>query len=51
MSEPRRPPARRRPWFGPSRRGWGLWPRAWQGWALTALGLAVVVVLVVLASR
>ncbi len=29
-------------WFGPRRHGWGLAPRTWEGWALVALFLAVV---------
>ncbi len=34
-----------RPWFGPKRVGFGLSPRTWQGWALTAAMLAVVITL------
>jgi hypothetical protein len=30
-------------WFGPKRLGYGVSPRTWQGWALTAL-LALVLV-------
>lgn len=33
----------RRPWFGPKRLGWGWSPASWQGWAVTA-GFVVVVV-------
>ena len=32
----------RRPWFGPKRIGWGWRPVSWQGWAATAVSLAVV---------
>ena len=33
----------RTPWFGDKRVGFGLSPRSWQGWALTA-GFAALVV-------
>ena len=32
------------PWFGPKRIGWGWRPVSWQGWAITAGSVAVVVV-------
>lgn len=31
------------PWFGPKRIGWGWRPVSWEGWAITALSVAVVV--------
>jgi hypothetical protein len=34
----------RRPWFGPKRVGFGLRPQTWQGWAVTAAIVTVVVV-------
>ena len=34
-----------RPWFGRKRIGWGLRPASWQGWALTALYVFLVVAL------
>jgi hypothetical protein len=34
-------------WFGPKRYGWGLTPTSWQGWLLTAVFVAVVIVLAV----
>lgn len=37
----------RRPWFGPKRVGIGLRPQTWQGWAITA---AAVIVIIVIAS-
>jgi len=33
-----------RPWFGPKRIGWGYRPQTWQGWLVTALSVAAVVV-------
>jgi hypothetical protein len=40
------------PWFGAKRVGWGLRPVSWQGWALTALYVALALVLgLVLAAR
>jgi hypothetical protein len=33
-----------RPWFGPKRFGYGLSPRSWQGWLITAGVVAVAVV-------
>ena len=43
----------RQPWFGRKRVvGWGLTPISWQGWLLTAVYIAIVVVLgATLASR
>lgn len=33
------------PWFGPKRGfGWGWTPITWQGWALTLLGIGVLLV-------
>jgi hypothetical protein len=34
----------RTPWFGDKRIGFGLSPRTWQGWGLTAGFVAVIVV-------
>ncbi len=34
-----------RPWFGPKKIGFGLAPITWQGWALTAAMIAVVITL------
>jgi hypothetical protein len=34
-------------WFGPKRYGWGLTPVSWQGWLLTAVYVAGVIVLAV----
>jgi hypothetical protein len=36
----------RRPWFGPKRIGFGLRPQTWQGWLITAVFIAAVVILV-----
>jgi hypothetical protein len=33
-----------RPWFGPKRVGWGLRPQTWEGWLVTAVLAAAVVV-------
>jgi hypothetical protein len=34
----------KRPWFGPKRYfGWGWTPVSWEGWAVTALFLVVVI--------
>ena len=29
-------------WFGPKRIGWGVSPRSWQGWVVTAIFIAIV---------
>jgi hypothetical protein len=34
-----------RPWFGPKRIGIGLRPQTWQGWVVTVVVLAVLVVI------
>jgi len=34
----------KRPWFGPKRIGWGYRPQTWQGWLVSALSLAAVIV-------
>jgi hypothetical protein len=34
----------RRPWFGPKRIGWGIRPQTWQGWLVTMVIVAVIVV-------
>ena len=31
----------KRGWFGPKRIGWGVSPRSWQGWAVTAVFIAL----------
>jgi hypothetical protein len=33
------------PWFGRKRFGWGLQPVSWQGWTLTIVYVAIVVIL------
>jgi hypothetical protein len=38
-------PAPGRPWFGPKTFGYGLQPRSWQGWLITAGIVAVVLVI------
>jgi len=40
-NEPRDP----RPWFGPKWVGYGLSPKAWQGWVAIGLVVALVAVL------
>ena len=32
-----------KPWFGPRRLGWGRSPYAWQGWLVTAVCLAAII--------
>ena len=32
-----------RPWFGPRRFGWGWTPYSWQGWLVTAVFLAGII--------
>jgi hypothetical protein len=34
----------RQPWFGPKRIGFGYGPRTWQGYLVTALSLAAVII-------
>lgn len=34
-----------RPWFGPKRFGYGLQPRSWQGWLITAGIVAFAVII------
>lgn len=36
----------RKSWFGPKRIGFGLRPQTWQGWVVTLLVLAVIVLIV-----
>jgi hypothetical protein len=33
-----------KPWFGPRRFGWGLGPMTPEGWAVTAAGIAAVII-------
>jgi hypothetical protein len=33
-----------RGWFGPKRVGWGISPRTWQGWLVTAIYVLVIAV-------
>jgi hypothetical protein len=33
-----------KPWFGPRRFGWGWSPYAWQGWLVTVVCLAAIIV-------
>lgn len=28
-------------WFGPKKIGWGVSPRSWQGWVVTAIFIAI----------
>jgi hypothetical protein len=37
-----------RAWFGPKRIGFGLRPQTWQGWVVTMVLVAVIVVVVTL---
>lgn len=39
----------RRPWFGPKRFGYGLAPRTWQGYLITAAGVLAIVLISALA--
>lgn len=41
----------RKPWFGPKRIGFGLRPQTWQGWAVTVVGAAIIVVVVTLLAH
>lgn len=34
----------KRPWFGPKRIGWGYSPRTWQGWLVSALMVAAIII-------
>lgn len=38
----------RRPWFGPKRFGYGLAPRTWQGYLITAAGVLAIVLITIL---
>lgn len=40
-----------RPWFGSKRYGFGLRPQTWQGWAITAALVVVVIAVTRLAQR
>lgn len=31
----------RKGWFGPKRIGWGVSPRSWEGWVVTAIFIAI----------
>jgi len=31
----------RKGWFGPRRIGWGVSPRSWEGWVVTAIFIAI----------
>lgn len=35
-----------RPWFGPKRIGFGIRPVTWQGWVVTVVAVAVIVLVV-----
>ena len=35
----------RKPWFGPKRIGWGVGPRTWQGWLVTAAVIGVILLI------
>lgn len=37
-----------RPWFGSKRVGWGYRPQTWQGWAITLITAAIIVILAIL---
>ena len=37
-----------KPWFGPKRIGWGIRPQTWQGWLVTMLVVAAIVLIAVL---
>ncbi|HSS91425.1 MAG TPA: hypothetical protein VLL69_19090 [Streptosporangiaceae bacterium] len=39
----------RRPWFGPNRIGFGLHPQTWQGWLITAVLVAVIILITFMA--
>ena len=39
------------PWFGKKAVGWGPAPRTWQGWLVTILCLAIIILAVVLFRR
>lgn len=39
----------RRSWFGPKRVGWGIRPQTWQGWLITLLVVALIVILPLIA--
>jgi hypothetical protein len=39
----------RRPWLGPKRIGYGLRPQTWQGWLITAVLVAVLILISILA--
>jgi hypothetical protein len=41
----------RKAWFGPRRLGWGLSPVSPEGWTVTAVAIAAVVVLAVVAKH
>jgi hypothetical protein len=36
-----------KPWFGPKRIGWGIRPQTWQGWLVTMLVVAAIVLIAV----
>ncbi len=38
----------RRSWFGPKRIGWGLRPQTWQGWLITLIIVAALVIVALL---
>ena len=40
-----------RQWFGAKRIGWGLRPRTWEGWAITAAVVVIIVVIALAAGR
>ena len=40
-----------KPWFGPKRLGWGLRPVTWQGWLVTAVFVAAVILTGFLAGK
>ncbi|HEX3592293.1 MAG TPA: hypothetical protein VHV74_21950 [Pseudonocardiaceae bacterium] len=36
-----------KPWFGPKPIGWGIRPQTWQGWLVTMLVVAAIVLIAV----
>jgi hypothetical protein len=40
-----------KPWFGSKRFGFGVRPQTWQGWAVTTVFLAAVIVIGLLAQH
>lgn len=40
----------KRSWFGPKRVGWGIRPQTWEGWAVTVVVLAAVILVALAVS-